>query len=229
VLLAAGAEPLFVCRQTGTSLEMIEKRYGDARVDARRLDQMIGDVDGSTRNPPGTPEIERDDSLPSKAKEPVVFYGLPTRAGDRGRTGDVQLGNLIESSSRTRAEPGIARFSSVRCAPGCPRVPRCTATKTATRIELLHRVVKMLRSQVRVTQRHRQPLAPSTHASCSCPHGYMKSDCGVAADLASHFYEDIRDDRPSSIVDHLPSMYRVFDRIRELADAVELIVLGHVP
>jgi hypothetical protein len=57
----------------------------------------------------------------------------------------------------------------------------------------------------------------------------MKSDCGVAADLASHFYEDIRDDRPSSIVDHLPSMYWVFDRIRELADAVELIVLGHVP
>src|SRR5207244_6936665 len=28
-----------------------------------------------------------------KAKEPVVFYGAPRRAGDRGRTGDVQLGN----------------------------------------------------------------------------------------------------------------------------------------
>jgi hypothetical protein len=55
---------------------------------------MIGDVDGSTRNLPGTPEIESDDALPSKAKEPVVFYGLPKRAGDRGRTGDVQLGKL---------------------------------------------------------------------------------------------------------------------------------------
>jgi hypothetical protein len=32
MLLAAGAKPLFVCRQTGTSLEMIEKHYGDARV-----------------------------------------------------------------------------------------------------------------------------------------------------------------------------------------------------
>ena len=94
MLLAAGAKPLFVCRQTGTSLEMIEKHYGDARVDARHLDQMIGDVDVSTRNLPGTPEIESDDTLPSKAKEPVVFYGLPTRAGDRGRTGDVQLGKL---------------------------------------------------------------------------------------------------------------------------------------
>jgi len=37
---------------------------------------------------PGTPEIESDDAVPSKAKEPVIFYGLPKRAGDRGRTGD---------------------------------------------------------------------------------------------------------------------------------------------
>jgi hypothetical protein len=29
-----------------------------------------------------------------KVKEPLVFYGVPTRAGDRGRTGDVQLGKL---------------------------------------------------------------------------------------------------------------------------------------
>ena len=48
----------------------------------------------STWNPPGTPEIESDDTLPSKAKEPVAFYALPKRAGDRGRTGDVQLGKL---------------------------------------------------------------------------------------------------------------------------------------
>ena len=49
-----------------------------------------------TRNPPGTLEIDSVDALPSKAKEPVVFYGLPLRAGDRGRTGDVQLGKLID-------------------------------------------------------------------------------------------------------------------------------------
>jgi len=51
----------------------------------------------------------------------------------------------------------------------------------------------------------------------------------VLASDASHFYENIGSDRPYSIVDHLPSMYRAFDRIRELADAEELIVPGHDP
>jgi integrase len=41
-LLAAGAKPLFVCRQTGTSLEMIERHYGDARVSADQLNQLLG-------------------------------------------------------------------------------------------------------------------------------------------------------------------------------------------
>ena len=102
-LLAAGAKPLFVCRQTGTSLEMIEKHYGDARVDAQQLDQMIAGTSSETGNRPGTPDLDSGDALPSKAKEPVVFYGLPTRAGDRGRTGDVQLGKLSENPSKTRA------------------------------------------------------------------------------------------------------------------------------
>jgi hypothetical protein len=54
MLLDAGAKPLFVCRQTGTSLEMIEKHYCDARVDADQLDEMIrvGDRE-PTGNPPG--------------------------------------------------------------------------------------------------------------------------------------------------------------------------------
>ena len=51
----------------------------------------------------------------------------------------------------------------------------------------------------------------------------------VLASDASHFYENIRDDRPYSIVDHLPSMYRAFDRIRALADAEDLIIPGHDP
>ena len=93
-LLAAGAKPLFVCRQTGTSPEMIEKHYGDARVDAEQLDEMIGVLEPPTRNLPGTLSDASDDSLPSKVREPLVFYGVPTRAGDRGRTGDVQLGKL---------------------------------------------------------------------------------------------------------------------------------------
>ena len=73
---------------------MIEKHYGDARVDAEQLDEMIGEFESTTGNLPGTPPDARDDSLPSKIKEPFVFYGVPTRAGDRGRTGDVQLGKL---------------------------------------------------------------------------------------------------------------------------------------
>ena len=78
----------------GTSLEMIEKHYGDARVDAEQLDEMIGELEASTRNLSGTLPDVRDDSLPSKVKEPFVFYGVPERAGDRGRTGDVQPGKL---------------------------------------------------------------------------------------------------------------------------------------
>jgi len=51
----------------------------------------------------------------------------------------------------------------------------------------------------------------------------------VLASDASHFYENIASDRPYAIVDHLPSMYRAFDRLRELADAEALIVPGHDP
>src|SRR5207244_1721399 len=46
------------------------------------------------------------------------------RAGDRGRTGDVQL--PFGSASKTRVVLGIARLSSVPRAPGCPLVPRRT-------------------------------------------------------------------------------------------------------
>jgi hypothetical protein len=37
------------CRQTGTSLEMIEENYGDARVDAEQLEEMIGELGQPTR------------------------------------------------------------------------------------------------------------------------------------------------------------------------------------
>src|SRR5438093_1146511 len=58
------------------------------------------------------------------------------RAGDRGRTGDVQLGNPFGNASKTRAVLGIARLSSVPRAPRCRRVLRRTATRTAIKIEL---------------------------------------------------------------------------------------------
>ncbi len=50
----------------------------------------------------------------------------------------------------------------------------------------------------------------------------------LAAD-ASHFYANLEDDRPYSIVHHLPAMFDAFDRIKALADADELIVPGHDP
>lgn len=50
----------------------------------------------------------------------------------------------------------------------------------------------------------------------------------LAAD-GSHFYANIGEDRPFSIVTHLPSMYGAFDRMRELAGAEDLIVPGHDP
>jgi hypothetical protein len=75
-------------------LEVEEKLYADARIDARHFDEMISAADCVTRNGPATAECDSDDTLASKAKEPSVFYGVPRRAGDRGRTGDVQLGKL---------------------------------------------------------------------------------------------------------------------------------------
>jgi len=58
------------------------------------LISSIGEFESPTGNLPVTLPDAGDDSLPSKVKEPFFFYGVPTRAGDRGRTGDVQLGKL---------------------------------------------------------------------------------------------------------------------------------------
>jgi hypothetical protein len=54
--------------------------------------ELLGDRGSSHRT--GTLPDASDGSRPSKVKKPFVFYGVPTRAGDRGRTGDVQLGKL---------------------------------------------------------------------------------------------------------------------------------------
>jgi len=48
-------------------------------------------------------------------KEPFVFYGVPTRAGDRGRTGDVQLGNPFADASKSWAAARISG-TCLRCA-----------------------------------------------------------------------------------------------------------------
>jgi hypothetical protein len=102
-VLEVGAKPLWVCRQTGTSLEMIEKHYGKATVVADELDSLIGEATERAsqrrntalqkRNLPGTFGIDRDDAVDSLRKTPDIIGGS-SKAGDRGRTGDVQLGKL---------------------------------------------------------------------------------------------------------------------------------------
>ncbi|WP_431873697.1 N-acyl homoserine lactonase family protein [Amycolatopsis sacchari] len=51
----------------------------------------------------------------------------------------------------------------------------------------------------------------------------------VLASDASHFYENIEDDRPFPILHSMPGMYAAFDRINALADAPSLVVAGHDP
>ncbi|TMR97657.1 N-acyl homoserine lactonase family protein [Nonomuraea basaltis] len=51
----------------------------------------------------------------------------------------------------------------------------------------------------------------------------------VLASDASHFYENLEDDRPFPILHSMPGMYGAFDRIKELAGDPELVVAGHDP
>ena len=50
----------------------------------------------------------------------------------------------------------------------------------------------------------------------------------LAAD-ATHFYENIEEDKPYGIVTELPGMYAAFDRLKELAGDHGVIVPGHDP
>src|SRR5262249_14893371 len=105
LLLAAGAKPLLACRQTGTNLNMIEKHYGDARVDAAQRDDVIGEF----KPPTGTPTASHN-PRPSNVTEPFVFCGGSMRAGDRGRTGDVQLGKLSRPLWRKGFSAAVAEM-----------------------------------------------------------------------------------------------------------------------
>jgi integrase len=109
-MLEIGAKPLWAARQTGTSLDMIEKHYGKAKIVADDLDALIDDAAEraasaralvtKTRNPPGTfDEPNLSSGMPQK-KTPEIIGGS-SRAGDRGRTGDVQLGKQTEHDPKT--------------------------------------------------------------------------------------------------------------------------------
>ena len=90
-MVAIGANPLFIVRQTGTSLQMIEEHYGSVRVIADELDELITNAN---RNPTGTPSVSGTDKQAPQSKKAVSVSALRQRAGDRDRTGDVQLGKL---------------------------------------------------------------------------------------------------------------------------------------
>lgn len=51
----------------------------------------------------------------------------------------------------------------------------------------------------------------------------------VLASDATHFYANIAEDRPFSIVSNLPEMYAAFDTVRELAGSLDQLVPGHDP
>lgn len=51
----------------------------------------------------------------------------------------------------------------------------------------------------------------------------------VLASDASHFYENIEDDRPFPILTSMTGMYGAFDRIKQLADSPDHIIPGHDP
>ena len=71
---------------------MIEKHYGDARVDAEQLDEMIGELEPPTRNLSGTlPDARRHAAVEGEGT--LCLLRVPTRAGDRVEPATSSLGS----------------------------------------------------------------------------------------------------------------------------------------
>jgi hypothetical protein len=70
------------------------RRRGDAPVSAADLDAMMAGAEAPTRNLAGTLASRLLDAPIPDAKKPSGSPRVSTRAGDRDRTGDVQLGKL---------------------------------------------------------------------------------------------------------------------------------------
>ena len=75
---------------------MIEKHYGDARVDADQLDEMIGEFESATGNPTGNPpgRERRLGAVEGEGEGTLCALRGSDESGRPGRTGDVQLGKL---------------------------------------------------------------------------------------------------------------------------------------
>ena len=93
-----GGEASLRLSPDGTSLEMIQKHYGDARVDADQLDEMIGEFESATGNPTGNPpgRERRLGAVEGEGEGEGTLCALrgSDESGRPGRTGDVQLGKL---------------------------------------------------------------------------------------------------------------------------------------
>ncbi len=104
-LLEAGAKPLFICRQAGTSLAMIEKHYGAVRTDAKELDRLLDQPDDGpsarpTRNPPGTLSSAESRAPPRRRKKRSVKRRLRRRKRSRDDPPDIQPGKLDVRKAR---------------------------------------------------------------------------------------------------------------------------------
>jgi hypothetical protein len=77
----------------------IEEHYGDARMSHTELDALIADARDLNRNLTGTLAGDDEEDVLGDAKSGDDSV-TSTRAGDRGRTGDVQLGKLRKRLNR---------------------------------------------------------------------------------------------------------------------------------
>ncbi|MEO6027806.1 MAG: hypothetical protein ABIR79_13150 [Candidatus Binatia bacterium] len=98
-MLAAGARPLFVAPETGTSLKMIEEWYGQAHMLPSELDDMVEAHGIENGNLAGT-FADDEPTFVTPTKKSPDESGPSSRAGDRGRTGDVQLGKELKANAQ---------------------------------------------------------------------------------------------------------------------------------
>jgi len=102
-MLAVGARPLWVARQTGTSLKMIEDHYGDARVSDTELDALIAaTTDPETRNLPATLADDESNEVPEKKPRRTGAFFKSGRPGSNRRRPAWEAAQAVEARSSER-------------------------------------------------------------------------------------------------------------------------------
>ena len=107
-LLSLGVSPLFVSRQTGTSLEMIEKHYGGTTVIAEELDRLLR----RQRSSCGRNSAVEWQPTKSKRGNPGGTFILPSRRTER-ETEKIK-GNIqhLGKERATGVEPATSSLGS---------------------------------------------------------------------------------------------------------------------